>query len=257
MGGAGALCSRVYVTEGRNKQLLDRLAVFVASSLPGCVLAHIHRDAEYNRTGFTLASYCGGTLANGAVELAKEAFREIKSGDFSAPAKHPRVGVVDHISFHPLPRAGGEKEGDLSAAASAARDAARRMGEQHQVPVHLYGQCHPEGRALAELRRQLGYFKSSGQSNVADSSVPSGGAVWSGGFGEYGGLEPDFGPAEPGELGVMCIGAVRWLVNFNVPLISSEIVAGRAIARGVSERFGGLPHVEAMALCHGSGMEIA
>ncbi|GAB4820842.1 hypothetical protein N2152v2_007888 [Parachlorella kessleri] len=52
--------------------------------------------------------------------------------------------------------------------------------------------------------------------------------------------------------------ASPWIVNFNVLLDGvTELAAARRIARAVSERGGGLPSVQAMALYHEKGVEIA
>ena len=56
--------------------------------------------------------------------------------------------------------------------------------------------------------------------------------------------------------GVCCIGASPWIINFNVLLDGvKELEAARRIARAVSEKGGGLPRVQAMALKHEEGMK--
>ena len=59
---------------------------------------------------------------------------------------------------------------------------------------------------------------------------------------------PDMGPhqAQP-RSGVVTIGAVPWIINYNVPLATSDMAAARRVARAVSERGGGLPGVEVCA----------
>ena len=260
-GGAGALCCRVYVTEGRNGAVLGRLEAAARGAAPGCALAHVHRDAEYHRTGFTLAAREAGALARGATRLAREALAEVRRGGRGAEAaSHPRLGAVDHISFHPVPGAGGDGEAGPREAAEAARAVGAALGEgELAVPVHLYGGCHPQGRALADLRRELGYF--SGQSGRRGGAGGPGGAPkWEGGFAGYerAGLRPAFGPATPpADLGVTCVGSTPWLVNYNVPLDTSDFDVGRDLARAVSARGGGPPGVQAMALRHGRGLEVA
>ena len=265
MRGAGAgLCCRVYVTEGRSGAALGRLEAAARGAAPGCALAHVHRDAEYHRTGFTLASREAGALARGATRLAREALAEIRRGGRAVEAaSHPRLGAVDHISFHPVPGAGGDEESGACEAAEAARAVGAALGEgELAVPVHLYGGCHPQGRALVDLRRDLGYF--SGKNAPGVGAVGAGGAPkWAGGFAGYAkparaDLRPAFGPAMPqADLGVTCVGSTPWLVNYNIPLGTSDFEAGRAIARAVSARGGGPPGVQALALRHGCGLEVA
>jgi hypothetical protein len=64
----------------------------------------------------------------------------------------------------------------------------------------------------------------------------------------------------PPAAGAVAVGAAKWVVNLNVPLAgqagrggSVEFGIARRIARGLSERGGGLPEVQAMALRHGEG----
>ncbi|CAM6083112.1 unnamed protein product [Calypogeia fissa] len=47
-------------------------------------------------------------------------------------------------------------------------------------------------------------------------------------------------------------------MNYNVPIASTDLTIAKGIARKVSQRGGGLPEVQAMALLHGDGcIEIA
>ncbi len=67
-------------------------------------------------------------------------------------ATHPRLGVADHISCHPLSGAAS-----LEDAAALARSIAQQLSSgPHQLPVYLYGSASREGRRLADVRRQLG-----------------------------------------------------------------------------------------------------
>lgn len=65
---------------------------------------------------------------------------------------------------------------------------------------------------------------------------------------------PDFGPADVDpRRGIATIGAVPWVVNYNVMLKTEDMKLARRIARSISSRGGGLPAVEAMALPHQHG----
>ena len=228
-------------------------------------------------------------LAAAVVALTQEALQLLDLRQHTAT--HPRLGTVDHISCHPLtasPAAaetGGQeqeqqqeqqqqqqqpgtlpgeqqpfggaapaKAGAASAAGAAAGTAAlaqliaAQLGSgPHALPVFTYGWAHPQQRPLDEVRRQLGYFK-----GATDSS-------WQGALGTAPlPLAPCHGPAAaPPHSGVCCVGAVPWLVNFNVLLHTDDLPAARAIARAVSQRGGGLPGVQAMALRHTDGIEVA
>lgn len=53
------------------------------------------------------------------------------------------------------------------------------------------------------------------------------------------------------------MGAVPWVVNYNVLLDTRDLKAASHIAKAVSARGGGLAAVEAMALSHAEGTEVA
>lgn len=115
------------------------------------------------------------------------------------------------------------------------------------VPVLLYGAAHSGGRSLADIRRACGYFRGAQQGRFegsADVMLPSS-------------LRPDYGPpqVDPSR-GIATIGAVPWVVNYNVLLSSADMALARRIARAVSGRGGGLRHVEAMALPHEAGKQL-
>ena len=67
-------------------------------------------------------------------------------------------------------------------------------------------------------------------------------------------LQPDFGPTtlDPRH-GFAAVGAVPWVVNYNVLLHTEDMQACRSIAKAISTKGGGLPSVEAMALQHDKG----
>ncbi len=67
-------------------------------------------------------------------------------------------------------------------------------------------------------------------------------------------LVPNYGPAslDPRH-GFAAVGAVPWVVNYNVLLRTQDMQACRSIAKAVSTRGGGLPAVEAMGLQHEEG----
>lgn len=118
------------------------------------------------------------------------------------------------------------------------------------VPIFLYGAASNTGKPLDEIRRSLGYFKRSTTS------------IWEGAeqILKYSGkIQPDFGPCDiPPKYGCIALGAAPWITNFNVLLDSRNLQLGKTIAAAVSERGGGLPKVQAMALLHGGGkVEIA
>ena len=269
-------------------------------------------DAPYNRTGFTFAvrtdvvedddveTMRRGTttststssarngrakgndvvsrlVANKVHEVAQSAFLEI--GSFRKhSATHPRLGIVDHVSVHPIGTC------DMDQAKAAARAVGRRFGGELGVNAYMYGYAtmnenvgantndrnntnndnnntsssngSSSRRELAEIRRKLGYFSANGE-----------GETWVGASDVYYRMQkweekPDFGTGEKNDVeekGVCCVGAVPFVVNYNVPMVcelsdwSQEKLVldlGKQIAKRVSQRneSDGLPNVQSMAL---------
>ena len=114
-------------------------------------------------------------------------------------------------------------------------------GETCAVPTYLYGAAHPLGRSLADVRRSLGYFKSDDNgmwANAIDDRNMN--------------LSSDCGPHHMSpKSGCVAVGAVKYVLNLNIQIATSDLVLAKKIARSISERGGGLPCVQAMALSHG------
>jgi glutamate formiminotransferase len=68
--------------------------------VPGAHVVWTFRDAAYHRTGFTLAAPRAAPLSAAVVALVGAAFSQLDLRGHAA--SHPRLGVVDHVSCHPL-----------------------------------------------------------------------------------------------------------------------------------------------------------
>lgn len=89
-------------------------------------------------------------LANTIQALACKALASIVLTAHTA--QHPRLGVLDHVSVHPL-----GSEASLPLAAQAATAIGQQLSQAPlQLPVYYYGAAHPEKRRLADIRRSLG-----------------------------------------------------------------------------------------------------
>ncbi|KAH6775317.1 folic acid binding / transferase [Perilla frutescens var. hirtella] len=234
-------CCKVYISESRNKAALVAIER-AAKLIPEAPIINKFEDATYNRVGYTLVSEIGTSpnsspLRNAVFEMVKAAFEAIDLGLHCG--SHPRLGVVDHICFHPLAGL------SLDCVAETAKSLAADVGSGLQVATFLYGAAHHEGRSLDSIRRELGYFKPNASGNQ-----------WVGGpESETLQLNPDEGPPRAVQRkGVVVIGATQWVDNYNVPLFSTDMAAVRRIAKRISSRGGGLPSVQSMALAHGKGI---
>jgi glutamate formiminotransferase len=168
-------------------------------------------------------------------------------------AQHPRLGVVDHISCHPLLTDNKNNNNNMASTVTAAETIAKRLGgDSLHLPVYLYGHAHPQQRQLVDIRKSFGYFRPNTPTDI----------TWKGAIQtpspKYKVVQvPDYGPpptsTSRSKTGIVCIGAIPWLINFNVLLNSSDAGVCKEIARAVSEKGGGLKAVQAMALKHDGG----
>ncbi|CAO2838867.1 unnamed protein product [Amaranthus hypochondriacus] len=236
-------CCKLHISESRNKAALESIEA-ASKLMHGVRMINKFEDETYNRVGYTLVSRLPPKSFSDVCVLKDAAFAMVKSAleatDFSTHSgSHPRLGVVDHICFHPL------TDTSLEQTAKLARSLAADIGTKLGVPTFLFGAAHDKGRTLDSIRRELGYFKPN-----AD------GHNWVGGpNSQYLPLRPDEGPShvDPSK-GVVVIGSTKWVDNYNVPIFTTNISAVRKIATLISERGGGLPSVQAMALAHGEGI---
>jgi len=236
-----AACN-VYISEGQRREVIDSLTT-TAAGLPGAVLANVFQDEPYNRSNFTFVSTSPAGIASAASTFSRTALGMLNLRQHSAT--HPRLGIVDHISCHPLT----QPQAHITHAAETARAIAESLGTgPRAVPTYLYGAAHPAGTELADIRRRLGYF------------ARGPGEAWQGPMAGDAAAKnvPDFGPtAVPPESGVCCVGACGWIINYNVLLGTHDMALARQVTRAVSQRAGGLPSVQAMALKHAEGIEVA
>ncbi|KAJ0427452.1 putative 5-formyltetrahydrofolate cyclo-ligase, Glutamate formimidoyltransferase [Helianthus annuus] len=93
-------CCKVYISETRNKSALESIER-AAKLFPDAPIVNKFEDHTYNRVGYTLVSKSSDSSSENAVfSMVKAAYESI---DFDLHSgSHPRLGVVDHICFHPL-----------------------------------------------------------------------------------------------------------------------------------------------------------
>jgi glutamate formiminotransferase len=202
-------------SEGRDADVVDALRSAVASPAR---LLDVHVDADHHRSVFTLVGEHEQLVESllAGIAVARERI-DLRTHE----GAHPRTGAADVVPVVPL------RPGEMGAARDTALALARRIGEELDLPVFLYGESG-SGRGPAFVRR--------GGPAVLQQRI------------EAGELEPDFGPRElhPTGGGVI-VGARRPLIAFNVDLRGSVEVA-REVAALVRERGGGFPGVRALGL---------
>jgi glutamate formiminotransferase len=203
-------------SEGRDRAVVKAIGRALAERAE---LLDVHSDEDHNRSVFTLvgepkqlveALLAGIAVAHERIDLRKH------------EGSHPRIGAADVVPLVPV------RPDDMERARSAALELARRIGDELELPVFLYGECAP-GRGPAFYRR--------GGPDELQKRI------------DAGEIMPDCGPhrLSPSAGGVI-VGARRPLIAFNVDLVGTDLEAAREIARVVRERDGGFPGVRALGL---------
>jgi glutamate formiminotransferase len=203
-------------SEGRDRKTIDAIGAALADRVR---LLDVHSDPDHNRSVFTLVGE-DAALVDALVAAVAVARERIDLGRHEGA--HPRIGAADVVPVVPL------RAGDMERAKAAARELARRVGDEVGIPVFLYGELGA-GRGPS-------YFRQGGTEELSRRL-------------ESGELAPDYGPAElDPHAGGVIVGARRPLIAFNVDLRGATIEDARAIAAVVRERDGGFPGVRALGL---------
>jgi glutamate formiminotransferase len=203
-------------SEGRDDAVVKAIGAAISAHAD---LLDVHTDADHHRSVYTLvaderaiveALLAGIASARERIDLRRH------------EGAHPRIGAADVVPIVPLQPA------DMPRAEATALELARRVGDDLDLPVFLYGALRP-GRGPAFFRR--------GGPEELQRRIDSGE------------LAPDFGPSrlDPSAGGVI-VGARRPLIAFNVNLVGANVDAAREIASVVRERDGGFPGVRALGL---------
>jgi glutamate formiminotransferase len=200
-------------SEGRDDATIDAIGAALADRAR---VLDVHRDADHNRSVFTLvgsAEELEEALVAGCAVAAERIDLRAHAG------AHPRIGAADVVPIVPL------RPEDMDRARRAAASVGARIAAELELPVFLYA---PPERGPAFYRRG-GTDRLSARLESAE-------------------LTPDFGPAQlhPTAGGVI-VGARRPLIAFNVNL-RGDLAAARAIAAVVREKGGGFPGVRALGL---------
>ena len=209
------------VSEGRDRPVVDAIAA--AFGAAGARVVDVHLDGGHNRSVLTLLGD-EEALVEGLVRGTDEARRWIDLRRHEGA--HPRVGAADVVPVVPL------APEDVPRAVSVATAVARRVGEELELPVFLYG--------LVGEGRRPAFYRRGGLDELARRVAASE-------------LAPSYGPArlDP-RSGAVLVGVRPPLVAFNLELHGPVEVA-RDVARAVRESSGGLPGVQALGLALDDG----
>ncbi|NHA08064.1 glutamate formimidoyltransferase [Mucilaginibacter sp. HC2] len=195
-------------SEGVNLDIIKQITNEV-ESVEGVLLLNVDPGKATNRTVVTFVGE--------PEKVIQAAFLAIKkAGELIDMSKqkgeHPRMGATDVCPLIPISNISMEETAEY------ARQLAKRVGEELQIPVYLYEQAQPNKNRsnLSVIRagEYEGFFKK--------IKLPE----WA----------PDFGPAENDvKRGATVIGARDFLVAYNVNLNTTSTRRANAIAFDVRE----------------------
>ncbi|MCS7018785.1 MAG: glutamate formimidoyltransferase [Cytophagales bacterium] len=191
-------------SEGRNSEVIRHIAYSIRS-VRGVKLLEVDSSHDANRTVMTFV---------GAPEAVCEAaFRAIATAGQLIDMRrhqgaHPRIGATDVCPLVPLHHLSMEE------AVVLARQLARRVGSELQIPVYCY-----EYAAFSEERRSLPFLRKGEYEGLARRMLE---------------VKPDFGPKtfQP-KCGATVIGARKILVAWNYNLATRDLAIAKAIAAAI------------------------
>ncbi len=209
------------LSEGRDQKVIDSVTEALASAV-GVRVLDVSSDPDHNRSVISAVGEAA-CLEAGLLRMYETALAGVDLSLHSGA--HPRVGAVDVVPFVPI------EGSSMASAVAAARSLGRRVAQELDIPVFLYG----EATECGEPRRPV--------------SVRRGGVEALAGRLAAGRIRPDFGPVElDRRRGATLVGARGPMVAFNVTLSVSGSEPAQTIARAIRERDGGMPGVQALGL---------
>jgi len=208
-------------SEGRRKDVVEKIVSSI-KSVNGVKILDVEMDENHNRcvVSFTADQEVAVEAAFNGIKRASELI------DLNTHVgEHPRFGASDVVPFIPL------SGSDMEDCVRLARELGRRVGEDLHIPVYMYGEAaiRQERKNLEDIRNKNFQYE-----QIRDAIKEE---KW----------KPDFGPSSVGKEGATIIGSRDFLVAYNVNLNSTDLSAGRKIARSLRAKDGGLTFVKALA----------
>ena len=198
-------------SEGRDMNVIKQITDQI-ESVEGVKLLNVDPGKATNRTVVTFVGEPEAVVEAAFLAIKKAAevidMRKHKG-------EHPRMGATDVCPFVPISGISVEE------AVEYARQLAKRVGEELNIPVYLY-----EYAATSEQRRNLANIRS-GEYEALPKKLTD--PKW----------KPDFGPAEwndhVAKTGATVIGVRNFLIAYNVNLNTTSTRRANAIAFDVRE----------------------
>jgi len=204
------------VSEGRDLAVIAAVGQAFAGRAD---VLDVHSDADHHRSVYTLVADEQDIVESLFAGIAAAAeLIDLREHD----GIHPRIGAADVVPIVPLGTAGLDRAVDVS------HELGRRLGEELELPVFLYG---ASGHGLRPA-----FFRRGGPEELQRRI-------------DVGDVLPDFGPPRLDlRAGGVILGARLLLIAFNLELATGTLEDAQAIAAAVRESGGGMPGVQALGL---------
>jgi glutamate formiminotransferase/formiminotetrahydrofolate cyclodeaminase len=199
-------------SEGRDMEIIKQITNEI-ESVKGIQLIDVDPGKATNRTVVTFVGE-----PEPVVEAAFKAVK--KAGELidmrNHKGAHPRFGATDVCPLVPVAGISMEKTAVL------ARELARRIGEELEIPVYCY-----EFAATEEKRKNLANCRE-GEYEALEKRLST--REW----------KPDFGPSvwnhKTAETGATAVGARNFLIAYNVNLNTTSVRRANSVAFDIRER---------------------
>eukprot|EP00164_Ancoracysta_twista_P007761 GFYU01011077.1.p1 GENE.GFYU01011077.1~~GFYU01011077.1.p1 ORF type:complete len:319 (-),score=77.36 GFYU01011077.1:200-1156(-) len=243
------VCCYAIISEGRKAPLLESLAAGLSRNFPNVSLIRAFYDTHYNRSSYNLVGL-PDSIGDAAFHVASVAASNLSMNTCADPTDgaHPFLGVTDLLPFYPLGST------SLEECAEIARGVGRRIGEDLDCSVKLFGHADAQGRTLVRLRKLTPFFNQ--RLDFHQEFVPE--------FGPHtsdmeGCTQYQFTAVN--DKGVTMVGAMPYAMNFNVTLDTSDVQVAQTIARAVRGSSVGkseyaMEGVQTMGLRYGEKVEV-
>lgn len=196
------------ISEGRNLQVIQSI-VEVIEKVPNVYVLHVDSSSDANRSVITFVGSPPSCIEAG-FRLAEKALELIDMRKHQGV--HPRLGAVDVFPFVPL------RNITMEECVVSSKQLAKRIGEELQVPVYLYGES-----ATVPHRRELSSIRAGGYEKLKEKLADP---LW----------HPDFGPsAFIPESGAVIVGARNILIAYNINLNTKDVRIASTIAGHIRE----------------------
>ncbi len=193
------------ISEGNNKSKIEQILKEL-SSVSGVEILGCEMGKSANRTVITFIAP-PETAKDAALKLIKKSAELIDMRKHKGV--HPRIGCVDVCPFIPY------KKISLEECAEIAKNTARETGQILGIPVYLYGAA-----AINPAYTKLSFLRKGGYENLPAKIAE---------------FPPDFGIKNYNDsvakTGVLCIGARKFLIAYNINLNTKDLTLCKEIAK--------------------------